>query len=192
MRIFQYPRSSNLRKTLIGLLIAIMVLSLYRMVYSPFSMSSEEEAKASMLVSRLSSESIGGRCAGAALFYFPDGKEAEELLKMGRKTSLVILPALKDPNKSVAAHLLLCKMWSYKESYSTEVKYIYDDSSTNVTDHHPLLGWTTTIDGVSWSWREETGNRIGNKELLKAYKQWKYRMLIRRILGTWLPTMPMS
>jgi hypothetical protein len=63
-----------------------------------------------VLVDRLSWESVEGSC-NYVWTVFPTGREAKQLIKVGKSATDHLLSVLLDPDKAVAAHLILCGIW---------------------------------------------------------------------------------
>ena len=93
--------------TLITLLLVALSTGGQQVVAHPASGTGRD---ISDLVSRLSWDSVGGRCDYVWLI-FPRGEAAEELIKIGEPATDELLKVLEDETRGVAAHLILTQIW---------------------------------------------------------------------------------
>ena len=90
------------------------------------------------LVRQLSWSSVGARHWG---WNMPVGPEADRLVAIGKRATPALVSALADPERGVAAHLVLCEIWydGRRESREDLIEHGFRRSTLG-------LSWTVTID----------------------------------------------
>ncbi len=148
--------------------IAVVLAALAFTVLRPVQ---AQDLEAERLARTLSWSSVGSDCVATFLFVFPTGAEAERLLAIGRRAIPSLVAVLEDPERGVAAHLILTKMLR-PENDATGVAYHYVSETPNPGSE--LTGWTYRVNGLSWDWVAK-GDRstVEDAELKMNSSRWR-------------------
>ena len=94
------------------------------------------------LASQLSWSSVGGEEIALMIVPKPTGAAAERLMQIGKRATPALLNVLGDPDRAVAAHLILCHIWFGGRLESREEPLYHGKE---------ILGFRYTMFGLTWS-----------------------------------------
>ncbi len=84
----------------------------------------------------------------------PSGTAAEQLVALGKCSTPALVQLLRDPERGVAAHVILTAIWVPGGLGTTE-SALYRDN----TPGSELLGFRYTVNGLQWTIRLDKQNR---------------------------------
>lgn len=123
------------------------------------------------LVNQLSWESVGGACNGVWRI-FPTGIAADRLIQIGKPATRRLVQVLEDPDKGVAAHLVLAAIW-HPEHLRIE-NWVEGDEFEFAYFIHVYNGlrWTDVID---WKSLDIT-YKVNKADLARNAKKWRRKL----------------
>jgi len=95
----------------------------------------------SKAIDTLTWESMNGSHSGPS----PGSDEAKYLQGLGTRASAQLVDVLEDPDRGVAAHVVLSHIWNCSHTYRED--YSFDSKGS-------ISGWTSECDGVRWTYRD--------------------------------------
>lgn len=114
----------------------------------------------------LSWESVGGDRIGFATV-FPEGEAATLLWKMGRLSTEPLMSVLEDPDRGVAAHLILTHIY-HRDRVAPKLRWIYGRG------HRSPTAVVQTVNGLAWTtYFDARGRRVRQLDLHQNAVQWK-------------------
>lgn len=97
------------------------------------------------LARQLSWKSLTGDRIGFLLLW-PEGEAAESLWKMGPRAAACLASVLEDPERGVAAHVILTNIY-HRDRIAPQVRYI-----TAKGNPKKFIAITQTINGLTWTY----------------------------------------
>jgi hypothetical protein len=94
--------------------------------------AASSDSKTVKLVRDLSWQSVHGECRYTVWVIEPHGRPVERLLRAGKSATEDLVNALLDPERAVAAHLVLCSIWSRESECGTRSTFEFDPQPPGV------------------------------------------------------------
>ncbi|WP_131248765.1 hypothetical protein [Aquimarina atlantica] len=131
------------------------------------------EKRISELIDKLSWESVTIDC-NYILVLTQSDSISNELVEIGEPTKEKLLKALKNPEKSVAIHVILTRIFDDKKRKINGIgtKYIYKNCKESI-------GWHHVYNGITWEWTSEKGQDITQEQIDLAYNYWDKKLILK-------------
>lgn len=99
---------------------------------------------------------------------------SNELVKIGKPATEKLLTAIKNPEKTVAVHIILTRIYeeTRQKTEGLGMKYIYKNCKE-------LNGWHHIYNGISWDWNSEEGETINQKQIDLAFNYWHRKLILK-------------
>ena len=134
--------------------------------------SLQESSDPCALVRRLSRQSLGTDYLGYRLTW-PEGEAAKELWAMGNKAAPCLLTVLDDPDRGVAAHVILTNIY-HRDRIVPRARWVMAKHNKN-----KLVSVYQTLNGLTW--RFDPPNRsyvIEEEQLHRNAIHWREELQI--------------
>lgn len=99
---------------------------------------------------------------------------SNELVKIGKPATEKLLTAIKNPEKTVAIHIILTKIHeeTRQKTEGLGIKYIYKNCKE-------LNGWHHIYNGIFWDWNTEEGQTIDQNQIDLAFNYWHRKLILK-------------
>lgn len=131
------------------------------------------ENKITELIDKLNWESVDIDCQ-IILVLTQSDSISNELVKIGKPATEKLLTALKNPEKTVAIHIILTRIYedTKRKAEGLGTKYIYKDCKK-------LNGWHHLYNGITWNWNSKDGLTINQNQVDIAYNYWNKKLILK-------------
>ena len=134
------------------------------------------DREADRLVQQLSWASVDGGIGWLTVSW--DGPAAERLMQIGTPAAPALLRALEDPQRAVAAHIILTSLL-HRERVGAKQRWIYREPRRYHTAAD-LLGVAVTVNGLEWTvFFDPIRYYVAPEDLRENARRWR-----REITGT--------
>ncbi|SDT05604.1 hypothetical protein [Winogradskyella sediminis] len=155
----------------------ILLLVFYLITSLSFGQT-ESEKRVSELINKLSWDSVTIDCNYDLVLTQTDSI-SNELVEIGKPFTTELINALKTPEKTIALHIILTRIFEDTENRIAGIgtKYIYKNCKESV-------GWHHLYNGITWEWTSENGQRIPEKQIDLAYNYWNRKLILKEKVKT--------
>lgn len=132
------------------------------------------QGRVDSLINELGWHSINIHCNYVLVLNHSD-TVSNELVEIGGEATYALYNNLTTPNKTIAIHIILSRIYPSKDqtSNSLATKYIYK----NCDD---LIGWHYMYNGIAWEWFERQGDQITKSEMNKTVDFWNKKLNLKK------------
>lgn len=129
------------------------------------------ENRTSELIEKLNWGSIKIDCQLILILTQTDSV-SNELVKIGKPATEKLLSSIKVPNKTVAIHIILTRIYEDTEQKAEGLGTIYIYKNCK-----ELYGWHHVYNGIFWSWNSEEGESINQNQIDSAFTYWHKKLI---------------
>lgn len=150
----------------------ILLLVFYLITSLSFGQNLSEK-RISELIDKLNWDSVTIEC-NYDLVLTQSDSISNELVKIGKPITTQILSALRIPEKSVASHIILTRIYKDTENRIEGIgtKYIRKNCKES-------LGWHHIYNGITWEWISGDGLNITQSQIDLALDYWNKKLILK-------------
>ncbi len=131
------------------------------------------ENKITELIDKLNWESVDIDCE-IILVLTQSDSISNELVKIGKPATEKLLTAIKNPEKTVAIHIILTRIYedTERKAEGLGTKYIYKNCKES-------YGWHHLYNGITWDWNSDEGQTIKQNQIEIAFNYWHKKLILK-------------